>query len=101
MPVKPTEREEEYIARQEFERLQKIAAEKQARLAEEEKQRLKDLHYMWCPKCGMQLVEIDYRGIKVDKCSACEGIWLDAGEIEAIAALDKSLKEALLRIFRK
>jgi hypothetical protein len=101
MPVKPTEREEEYIARQEFERLQKIAAEKQARLAVEEKQRLKDLHYMWCPKCGMQLVEIDYRGIKVDKCSACEGIWLDAGEIEAIAALDKTLKEALLRIFRK
>jgi len=28
-------------------------------------------------KCGMNLVEIDYKSIKVDRCSSCEGIWLD------------------------
>jgi len=43
-------------------------------LAEEEKKRLKELHYMRCPKCDMELIEIDYKGIKVDKCSECEGI---------------------------
>lgn len=101
MPLKPTEKEEEYFARLEFDRLQKIEHEKQVKLAEAEKQRLKDLHYMWCPKCGMKLVEIDYRGIKVDKCTECEGVWLDAGELMAIASLDKSLIDKLYAAFKK
>ena len=36
------------------------------------------------PKFGMELIEIDYKEIKVDKCSECEGVWLDPGELEAI-----------------
>ncbi|MFH1976649.1 MAG: zf-TFIIB domain-containing protein [Pseudomonadota bacterium] len=57
----------------EFERKKKI---------EEEKKRLKEFHFMKFPKCGMELLEIDYRSIKIDKCSECDGIWLDAGEME-------------------
>ena len=71
MPKKSSEKEEEFIARAEFERLKKKEAEKQQNLAEEEKKRLKELHFMRCPKCGMELIEIDYKGIKVDKCSGC------------------------------
>ena len=33
----------------------------------------------------VESIEIDYKGIKVDKCSACEGVWLDAGELEAVS----------------
>jgi len=51
---------------------------------------------MKCPKCGMDLLEIDYKSIKVDRCSGCEGVWLDPGELEAVAGLEKSL---LGRIF--
>jgi Zn-finger nucleic acid-binding protein len=40
---------------------------------------------MKCLKFGMQLIEIDYKNIKVDKCSACQGIWLDAGKLEAVS----------------
>jgi len=101
MPVQPTEREEEYFARLEFERLQKIEHERQQRLAAEEKKRLKDLHYMQCPKCGMKLVEIDYRGLKIDKCTECDGVWLDAGELEAVARLDKSMIGKFFKAFRK
>jgi uncharacterized protein len=101
MPVKPTEKEEEYFVRLEFERLQKTEQEKQKKIASEEKKRLQELHYMQCPKCGMKLVEIDYKGIKVDKCTACEGVWLDAGELAEVAKLDKSVVDKLISVFKK
>lgn len=101
MSWKPSEMEEEYIARMEFEKKKKLEEEKHKMLAEEEKKRLKELHYMRCPKCGMELIEIDYKGIKVDKCSECEGIWLDAGELEAISKLEKGVMDKLFSVFKK
>ena len=66
----------------------------------EEKEHLKKLHFMRCPKCGMELIEIDYKGIKVDKCSECEGIWLDAGELEAISKLEKTVMDKFFSVFK-
>ena len=39
-----------------------------------------------CPACGSALVSVEYgrTGVQIDGCPACEGIWLDAGEFEAI-----------------
>ena len=51
---------------------------------EEERKRLRDLHYMKCPKCGHDLVEEELEGVRLDRCSYCEGIFLDAGELEQI-----------------
>ncbi len=62
---------------------------------------MKNLHYMRCPKCGMELIEIDYRNIKVDKCSECQGVWLDAGELEATAGLEKSALDRFFGVFKK
>jgi len=101
MPVKPSEKEEEYFARLELERRKKLEEEKQKKLAEDEKRKLKELHYMRCPKCGMELSEIDYKGIKVDKCFNCEGIWLDAGELEAVSKLEKNSIDKLFSLFKK
>lgn len=101
MVRKPSELEEEYIARMEYEKRKKIEEEKHKRLAEEEKKKLKQLHFMRCPKCGMELIEIDYKGIKVDKCSECEGIWLDAGELEAVSNLEKTGLDKLFSVFKK
>lgn len=101
MPKKPSEKEDEYMARMEYEKLRKIEDEKRAKLAVDEKKKLKDLHFMHCPKCGMDLIEIDYKNIKVDKCSKCEGIWLDAGELEAISKLEKTGLDKLFGVFRK
>ncbi len=101
MAMKPSEKEEEYFARMEFERRKKVEEEKQTKLAEEERKKLRGLHYMKCPKCGMELIEIDYKGIRIDKCSECEGVWLDAGEIEVISKLEKTGLDKLLTVFRK
>ena len=79
---KPSKGEDEYFAKQEIERRKKWAAEQAAKMAGEEKQRLKDLHYMKCPKCGMDMQEIALHGVKVDQCPSCGGIYFDAGEIE-------------------
>ena len=81
---KPSENEEEYFARIEFERKKRLAAEREKKLKEEERTRLKELHWMRCPKCGMELAEIDYRKVRVDKCTSCGGVWLDAGELEQV-----------------
>ena len=99
MPRKPSESEEEYFARVEFERRKKIEREKQQSLAGEEKNRLRDLHYMKCPKCGMDLIEVDYKSVRMDKCSGCEGVWLDAGELDAVAKMDKSMVDRVFGFF--
>ncbi len=101
MVGKPSEREEEYFARMEFERRKKLEEEKHGKLKEEDKKRQKELHYMRCPKCGMELIEIDYKGIKVDKCSSCEGIWLDAGELETISRLERTGLDKLFSVFKR
>ena len=101
MVGKPSEKEEEYFARIEFERRKKLEEEKHRKLKEEDKKRLKELHYMKCPKCGMELIEIDYKGIKLDKCSECEGVWLDAGELEAISKFEKISLDKLFGVFKK
>jgi len=98
---KPSEQEEEYFARIEFEKRKQIEEEKQKKLIEEEKKELRELHFMRCPKCGMQLIEIDFKNIKVDKCSGCDGIWLDAGELEAVSKLEKSGMDKLFGLFKK
>jgi uncharacterized protein len=99
--MKPSEKEEEFFARQMFEKKQKIEQEKQKQLAEAEKQKAKELHHMKCPKCGMNLVEIDYKSIKVDRCSACEGLWLDSGELSQIINLEKGALDKLFSVFSK
>jgi hypothetical protein len=101
VPVKPSDKEEEYFARLELERKKKIEEAKLKRIAEEEKRKLKELHYMHCPKCGMELSEIDYKGINVDKCFSCGGVWLDAGEIDVLAKLEKLALDKLFSVFKK
>lgn len=96
-----SEKEAEYIARMEYQRLKKLEEEKHQKLEAAEKKRLKELHHMRCPKCGMELIEIDYKDIKVDKCSGCEGIWLDAGELDAVAKMEKSGLDKLFGVFKK
>lgn len=94
IPNRPLSREEEYFAKQEAEKLRKLRAEAEGKMAEEEKRRLRDLHFMHCPKCGQGLTEIDFQGLRLDKCFSCEGIWFDGGELEALVA--KGEKEGIL-----
>ncbi|MEI6807921.1 MAG: zf-TFIIB domain-containing protein [bacterium] len=99
MAVVPSDREEEYFARKEFERKAKIEEDNRMKMQAEEKTRLKELHHMRCPKDGMPLIEVDFKGIKIDECSHCKGIWLDNKELEQILKLEKSGISKLFSVF--
>ncbi len=100
MVDKPSTQEEEYFAKQEYEKKRKLLEQHQTTLAAEEKKRLRELHYMRCPKCGMELIQIDYKTISVDRCSQCEGLWLDAGELKQIIEVERTALDKLFRVFR-
>lgn len=38
-----------------------------------------------CPKCRADMEQVNYEGIEIDRCRHCQGLWFDAGEIEALS----------------
>jgi uncharacterized protein len=93
------EGEEEYFARLEVERVRRVAEARQAKLLSEERERARALHFMKCPKCGMQLEEIAFGDVRVDKCFSCDGLWLDKGELDLIREGDVGFMGRLLSVF--
>jgi len=84
-------KEEQYIAEQESKlikehskRLQEAKEKEDTERLKEAKQKAKELHYMKCPKCGMDLKETIFMEIMVDICEECHGMWLDKGEVEEL-----------------
>ncbi len=39
---------------------------------------------MRCPLCSVGMREVPRRGLKIDVCPECRGVWLDAGEMERL-----------------
>jgi Zn-finger nucleic acid-binding protein len=37
-----------------------------------------------CPKCDVPLFILHFKDIEIDFCHHCRGLWLDAGELEAL-----------------
>ena len=99
MPVKPSEREEQYFLEQELKKLLEKSRQEQAAMAAGEKKRLKELHFMHCPKCGQKLFVEKYGAVEVDVCGACRGLWLDATELETI--LEHAAQRGPFRSFLK
>jgi uncharacterized protein len=96
MPEKPTEQEDEYFARLEFERRRKVLDERDARTAED----IPSVMRGRCPKCGAGLIPVPYRGIELDKCSRCQRVWLDFGELDRIVIEDAGQRPADLQLTR-
>ncbi len=81
--VKPSQTEDDYFAREEAETKRKLAQKVKHDMAADEARRLRDLHHGHCPGCGQQMHEVKLRGVPVDVCFACNGIFLEHTEIEA------------------
>ena len=45
---------------------------------------------MDCPKCVGKLEKKRIENVEIDACPVCEGIWFDAGELEAIIRADSA-----------
>ena len=83
--------EDQWALKRDREFVEKIRAEREARLkelAEQEdanrREELRKSHWLCCPKCGHDMQEKDLFTIKVDVCGYCEGIFFDRGELEEV-----------------
>jgi len=85
---KTTRAEDEYIAKEEAEKTKQLKAELKEQLSEQEREHTKAQCYMKCPKCGADLNEVIFRGIKIDRCLLCDGVWLDEGELEKLVGTE-------------
>ena len=85
---KPSEKEEQWIKEQEIERRKKLEREADIRTKEEEAGKVKEFHFMHCPKCGQELATFQHHNVTLDKCPGCEGIWLDKGELDTLVGLE-------------
>jgi hypothetical protein len=76
-----------WFAKHEEELLRQARRERKRKLdaaAAVEREELRKLHWMKCPKCGHDLVEESIGTVTIDRCGRCEGIFLDRGELEEI-----------------
>jgi Zn-finger nucleic acid-binding protein len=57
-----------------------------------------------CPKCGGQTDAVNYggnTGIIIDRCTGCQGIWLDGSELEKIQMLIEGWEHGLPEMLAK
>jgi Zn-finger nucleic acid-binding protein len=52
---------------------------------------------MKCPKCGHDMAEEELEGVRVDRCSFCEGVFLDAGELDQVMLKRESERRGFFR----
>ena len=41
-----------------------------------------------CPKCGAQLQAMEFRGVPLDKCPSCAGVWLGPRDLQILSEKD-------------
>jgi hypothetical protein len=69
--------EEDYFRRKEQETIEKLRAQ----MAAEQQVAATTLQ---CPKCDGTLTELTFEDVQIDRCNKCNGVWLDAGELERL-----------------
>ena len=99
MTDKPSTVEEEYFARENAEKLRKLAAEQTTKLAHAEREALKKLHYMRCPNCGMELHKVTFKDVVIDRCFSCNGSFLQKNELEKLSGGGGEVMQAVLNLF--
>ncbi|MGI9075758.1 MAG: zf-TFIIB domain-containing protein [Gemmatimonadaceae bacterium] len=82
---KPSRNEDEYFVRQDAE----LIRARRLRLDAERAARERAQHFMKCPKCGGDLKEREFYSVKIDACQDCKGVWLDAGELDMLAHVER------------
>ena len=103
--------EDEWFARNERELLKGFKRERERRqaqiakhLQEEAARKQKELHWMKCPKCGHDMVEHKIDDLVFDKCTLCEGIFMDRSEFEDLGLKTiqerKNFSKRLLHLFK-
>ncbi len=98
---KPSNSEDEYFVREDAEKKRRLALQAKKDKEAAELKQLRDLHFMHCPKCGLKMQEMKMRGVDVDVCFSCNGIFLDQGELEKLEKPEsRAVMTAILNWFK-
>jgi rubrerythrin len=97
---KPSHEEEEFFARQDIEKRQELAEKIKADMQVAELEKLKQLHWHHCAKCGFEMHSVVYKGVTIEKCPNCNGIFLDSGELEQLAGKESGFFHNVLGLFK-
>lgn len=93
------DKEEEYFHRKNQELIEQARKKLDAERTAARQREQSKAHWMVCPKCGGTLREVDLKGVKVDRCDGCGGLFLDKGEAALLikgsrmTAMTEQLKE--------
>jgi hypothetical protein len=83
---KPSKPEDDYFAAEEVEAKRKLAFQQGQLLLAQQKEALKELHYMKCPKCGFDLHSLDEGTVHLDSCFNCKGVFMESADLEKLKA---------------
>jgi len=92
--------EEQWFSQHEAELIRdakKRHADEKAARDEKVECELKKAHWMKCPKCGHDMKTIMLDSIELDKCTNCEGIYFDAGELDELLLAENDKKKSIFR----
>jgi hypothetical protein len=98
--TRPSSNEDEYFARQEIEKRKRLALEIQSCYKEEEQQRLKDLHNMHCPRCGLELQSVVFKGYIMEKCFSCSAMVMSQDDLERLVGEGETVASSLFGLFK-
>ena len=70
--------ENQYIYKQEQEKIEKMRKAAREELFREHCRNR-------CPKCGESLEALTFRGVPLDKCPGCGGVWLGPKDLQLLA----------------
>ena len=73
--------EDEYFLRKEKEQIAKLKQRG-------EKETVRAQCRNTCPKCGETLAPMIFRGVPLDQCTACGGVWLGPKDLQILARKD-------------
>lgn len=60
-----------------------------AKMKTDERERLvRELCRNRCPKCGQPIEPMTFRGVPLDKCPGCGGVWLGPRDLQILAEKD-------------
>jgi Zn-finger nucleic acid-binding protein len=83
-------REEEYFYRINRELIERKRQELDAARAARREENETKAHWMRCPKCGGRMESVNLLKIQVDRCSRCQGVFLDRGELDTLLQVKES-----------
>jgi len=96
---KPTHDEDEYFARVEIEKRRNLAEKVRSEMAADDLAKLKKLHHMHCANCGFEMHPVIFKGVTIEQCPNCDGIFLKQSELDELAGKKESVISTILNLF--